>query len=489
MDTLTLGTQRLVHIDLKGAPPKPIYFEKFFPFIRTKGATGILIEWEDTFPYSKELTPIGGLSNSAQATGAPYSIEDAKQILQIALDNNLSIIPLVQSFGHLEFVLKHEQWRNLREVPNYPSSMCPSNSEAMSLVRSMIKQIISFHTNIQYIHIGADEIWHLGMCQACMKRSQNNKYGKAALYLDHVVEVAQFIKENYPNLKIIIWDDMIRNIELKILQDYNIGNLVEPMVWLYTSIEEFKLGAPVWDKYGEVFKNIWGASAFKGATSSCQIIPIHKHHISNHEAWLREIELHGNKILNFRGLALTGWSRYDHYATICEMLPTAVPSLCFCLKTWLSGGYNPEVHSSVCKDLGLPDSFPLIEGLLKIHNIQFDFPGWQVLLGFEWFCSLRNRYRSIINSDQMQTWFNQWQVYNNYTNPMQIDTILPYINDILIEFSSMESYLKIPLDSIYYSHTIEELTGTLFLPIRQHLLQIKSDCETQLAIEIGRAHV
>lgn len=68
------------------------------------------------------------------------------------------VIPLVQTFGHMEYVLKHEQWRGLREVETYPSSMCPSKSETMTLVRSMIKQIVTFHSNIQYIHIGSDEV-------------------------------------------------------------------------------------------------------------------------------------------------------------------------------------------------------------------------------------------------------------------------------------------------------------------------------------------
>lgn len=58
----------------------------------------------------------------------------------------------------------------------------------------------------------------MGLCSVCQKRMQTNKFGKAGLYLDHVTEVAQYIRDNYPTLKIIIWDDMLRNIDLHILQ-------------------------------------------------------------------------------------------------------------------------------------------------------------------------------------------------------------------------------------------------------------------------------
>lgn len=61
-------------------------------------------------------------------------------------------------------------------------------------------------------------MWHLGLCSACTKRSFSNKYGKAALYLNHVSDVVHYIKDNYPNLKIIIWDDMIRNMDIEILK-------------------------------------------------------------------------------------------------------------------------------------------------------------------------------------------------------------------------------------------------------------------------------
>lgn len=81
-----------------------------------------------------------------------------KKIYVVADDCGLTVIPLVQTFGHLEYVLKHDQWKGLREVESFPSSICPSNSETMPLIRSMIKQIVAFHPNIQYLHIGADEV-------------------------------------------------------------------------------------------------------------------------------------------------------------------------------------------------------------------------------------------------------------------------------------------------------------------------------------------
>lgn len=38
------------------------------------------------------------------------------------------------------------------------------------------------------------------------------------------------------------------------------------------------------------------------------------------------------------------------------------------------------------------------------------------------------------------------------------------------------------LERHFYTHTIEELIGTLITPIKQHLRQLKCECETQLAL-------
>lgn len=68
---------------------------------------------------------------------------------------------------------------------------------------------------IKLLLVGCDEVWHLGLCESCL--SEDNKYQKYFLFLNHLNSVCQYIKTYYPSLKIIIWDDMIRSIPLNIL--------------------------------------------------------------------------------------------------------------------------------------------------------------------------------------------------------------------------------------------------------------------------------
>ena len=96
--------------------------------------------------------------------------------------------------------------------------MCPSNPGSLPLVKALIRQIVSFHPDIQYLHIGSDEVWHLGLCPVCTKRVGSSKHGKSILFLEHVLAIAQYVKETYPCLKIIIWDDMLRSIDVQVLK-------------------------------------------------------------------------------------------------------------------------------------------------------------------------------------------------------------------------------------------------------------------------------
>lgn len=65
----------------------------------------------------------------------------------------------------------------------------------------------------------------------------------------------------------------------------------------------------MWRKYSHVFPNIWIASVYKGASGSCQLLPIAFQHVSNHEHWLQIVVGLVDRFRKIRGIALTGWSR------------------------------------------------------------------------------------------------------------------------------------------------------------------------------------
>jgi hypothetical protein len=59
---------RVVHLDLKGAPPSISYLKELFPLISKAGANALLIEYEDMFPYWGSIV-------NASALNA-YSLDD-----------------------------------------------------------------------------------------------------------------------------------------------------------------------------------------------------------------------------------------------------------------------------------------------------------------------------------------------------------------------------------------------------------------------------
>ena len=83
--------QRLVHFDLKGAPPKVEYLKKVLKLSAGLGATGVLMEYEDMFPFT------GKLGKAAAANH--YSAGEVKELLGECQALGLTVIPLVQTFG------------------------------------------------------------------------------------------------------------------------------------------------------------------------------------------------------------------------------------------------------------------------------------------------------------------------------------------------------------------------------------------------------
>lgn len=127
----------MVHLDFKGAPPSLAYLKEIFPLIKKAGGNSLLIEYEDMFPYWGKIV-------NASALNA-FTVNQIQELLSAAKAHQLEVIPLVQTFGHLEHVLKLEEFVPLREVQNNPLSLCPSKQESFELVKTMIDQVMTLH--------------------------------------------------------------------------------------------------------------------------------------------------------------------------------------------------------------------------------------------------------------------------------------------------------------------------------------------------------
>ena len=217
--SLYIPKQRLVHIDLKGAPPKMEFLLKFLKLIKDWGATGILIEYEDTFPFDGILKDV--------SAGNHYTKSDIYNLLIKCKELKLEVIPLVQTFGHMEFILKHGQFAHLRDNSIMPESICPCHEQAMHIISLYIDQVMALHKDIKHLHIGktyfhkyqtlntkyhyfskgCDEVYHLGECSQCAGQ------GRTDVFVNHVKKVANYVKTKYPQIQtVIIWDDMLRNL-------------------------------------------------------------------------------------------------------------------------------------------------------------------------------------------------------------------------------------------------------------------------------------
>ncbi|KAL2101109.1 hypothetical protein ACEWY4_002870 [Coilia grayii] len=438
--------QRIVHLDLKGAAPKVKYLEQIFPLFSSLGATGVLMEYEDMFPYDGDLS----LLRSSFA----YSVDDIAEIKRLAKISNLEVIPLVQTFGHLEFVLKHEKYVSLREVAEFPNSLNPRIPESLVLLKEMLTQVMKLHPEAQHFHIGSDEVFGLGMSKdsKILPRSSDEEIGK--LYLSHVTAVAKFMTETWPGVKLLMWDDMLRKISVDTLKESGLPTLAGPVVWKY--LPELDITAiNSWiSKYQEAgFRDLWFASAFKGATGSDQMWTEIGHHLHNHLSWLKVMtSLYKYPQITLQGIILTGWQRYEHFTVLCELLPVGIPSLAVCLQTLKHGSFNEEARAEVDHILGCElrmdkelcygaGAFAGAELYHLVHRVHTNFK-----LSIE----------DLMQNPHLRGAFSRYHRKYNFANPRNVGFFQHKLTRTMSEWDTVIEKLRSEMEAIYFPDTVEE---------------------------------
>ncbi|PIO65774.1 hypothetical protein TELCIR_12533 [Teladorsagia circumcincta] len=150
------------------------------------------------------------------------------------------------------------------------------------------------------------------------------KYGNDTkrLMFDYIRTIATNITKAFPKSKVLMWYDELEDVERTLIKEYGLDRLVTPV----------DLPSEMWEELAASFSTIWGASAFKGADGPNRYWNRVKAYVQNNRQWYLQAEEHGELFSDFHGFILTGWQRYDHFASLCELMPVSMVSLAINLK-------------------------------------------------------------------------------------------------------------------------------------------------------------
>ncbi|HPP12804.1 MAG TPA: family 20 glycosylhydrolase, partial [bacterium] len=333
---------RGIHLDLKGLPPTPKRLLQLPLLLAEAGLNCLLVEWEDTFPWQRYPFLRGKTA---------YSRKTVELFLRQAQDLQIEVIPLVQSFGHLENVLSRKVFRNLQEISGCVSDLCPCRARSREVILHLVQDILALHPPLKYFHLGADEVGSLGSCSECRRRVAAS--GKADLYLEHLEPLFQFLHQQ--GIRPIIWDDMVRSWSVSELS--RLVRQADLMCWNYAADPFHRLPHETLEKFAAAGGRLWAASAFKGADGPYVDHASIQVRLANMSAWVQQA-----RKMKMVGAIATGWSRYNTFVSPCESLEVSLDTLVLSGKiAW--DGYVPEDVSgwvsaflNHCQKKGLPTS-------------------------------------------------------------------------------------------------------------------------------------
>ena len=184
------------HIDMNVVQYKGDYLKKWLRHLSKIGYDTIIWEVENNVQW--ETCP-------ECVSPDAFSKFEFKEILDYSLSLGLEPIPLFQTIGHCEYVLKHKKFKYLAELDGNISQYCPRKPEVIDFIHSWIEEYISVFKGIRYFHIGADEAYSLGKCDSCAKFVTDHSLSE--LFITYINKVAEPIYSR--NIVPIIWGDMI----------------------------------------------------------------------------------------------------------------------------------------------------------------------------------------------------------------------------------------------------------------------------------------
>ncbi len=281
------------HLDLRIEVMTMPALKAFAQQLHHEGINTLIMEYEGTYPYEKH--PL--ISNKYA-----YTKTEIKTFIAFCNQLGLDVIPLQQSFGHVEYILRHYRYAALREDEQDLSQVCPMETvQDSALFTDLYTELAATHTS-RYIHIGADETHLLGHCARC--RAKATKEGIAKLYTDYIKMLCNIVVRL--GKQPVLWADIaikypdaLQSLPKEtIFVDWNYG-------WDLNRFGDHR-------KLVESGFEIWGAPALRSSPDNYYLTQWEKHfnNIRDFVPIARQ--------LGYKGIVMTSWSTSGVYSYLHE---------------------------------------------------------------------------------------------------------------------------------------------------------------------------
>jgi len=293
--------------------PRKDYLLRWVRRLPELGVNTVLIEYEDKFPYER---------HPFLRDASAFTPDELRAFLAAARDAGVRPVPLVQSLSHLEFALAHEELAHLREAPPIHTQICPRNDEAVELVRGLVAEVLAYHREDELFHLGGDETWSLGVCDAC-KAWVEDVGGTVAAWAEHQKKIMSVVRD--AGKRPVYWDDIFWKRPAS-LHEADLPKDVVLHSWNYVVTADKVRASLGHEEYGNGGKPLARVDTYQDAgydvlAGPCLdwglFLPRHRHCLSNTAAWALKARASG-----MRGLINTGWSVF-HVPLPAKWLYTA----------------------------------------------------------------------------------------------------------------------------------------------------------------------
>jgi hypothetical protein len=281
------------HLDLRIQVMTMKALNELAQSLKQKGFNTLIVEWESTFPFEKHPLIPGKYA---------YKKSEVESFLKYCNSIDLDVIPLQQCFGHVEYILRHQRYKKLREDQKDYSQVCPVEISGDSLLFSdLFSELTQMHTS-PYFHIGGDETYLLGHDEKCKNKLANESI--ATLYADYITTMCNIVIKL--GKRPVLWADIALKYPdaIKLLPketifvDWNYG-------WDFDRFGDHK-------RLVESGYEIWGAPAIRSWPDNYYLTDWSKH-FNNIKEFLP-----ASKKLGYSGIVLTSWSTSGWYNPVFE---------------------------------------------------------------------------------------------------------------------------------------------------------------------------